>query len=136
MVMRLKVVAGLLAALGVAACVQAQTRERQQERLDELLPYAGEPVDSFRFWNLTQWELVGSDKVVVWPRLQEAFLITVDEPCTDLEWAKSIAVTSSAQRVTARFDSVKAGKDRCRIKEIRPLDMKRYQRERKAARQD
>ena len=125
--------AGLvLAAMMIAGEATAQTRERQQEALDAYLPYAGAPMDSFRFWKLTQWELVAPTKVVVWPKLQEAYLLTVDEPCSELEWAKSIAVTSSVQRVTARFDSVKVGRDECRINEIRPIDYRKYQQDRKA----
>ena len=121
------------AAMLLAGTAQAQTRERQQEALDGYLPYAGAPVESFQFWNLTQWELVGPEKVVVWPRLQEAYLLTVDAPCSELEWAKAIAVTSSVHRVTVRFDSVKAGRDTCRINEIRPIDIQRQRAERKAA---
>lgn len=119
-----------LAALLMAATAHAQTRERQQERLDAYLPYAGEPVERFQFWNLTQWELVATDKVVVWPRLNEAYLLTVDKPCSDLEWAKSIAVTSTANMVNVRFDSVKAGKDTCHINEIRPIDYRKYRQDR------
>lgn len=122
----------MIAATVFAGAAGAQTRERQQEALEAYLPYAGAPVDSFRFWNLTQWELVAPTKVVVWPKLQEAYLLTVDEPCSELEWAKSIAVTSSVQRVTARFDSVKVGRDECRINEIRPIDYRKYQQDRKA----
>ena len=120
-----------LSAMLASGLAQAQTRERQQEALEGYLPYAGAPVDSFQFWNLTQWELVGPEKVIVWPRLQEAYLLTVDAPCSELEWAKAIAVTSSVHRVTARFDSVKAGRDTCRINEIRPIDVKRQRAERK-----
>ncbi len=120
-----------LAAMLASGLAQAQTRERQQEALEGYLPYAGAPIESFQFWNLTQWELVGPEKVVVWPRLQEAYLLTVDAPCSELEWAKAIAVTSSVHRVTARFDSVKAGRDTCRINEIRPIDIKRQRAERK-----
>jgi len=125
-----------LLGLLLAGAAQAQTRERQQEALEKYLPYAGAPVESFQFWNLTQWELVGPEKVVVWPRLQEAYLLTVDAPCSELEWAKAIAVTSSVHRVTVRFDSVKAGRDTCRINEIRPIDIKRLRAERKAETSD
>lgn len=126
------VLAGLLAAVSA----QAQTRERQQESLDAYLPYAGAPVDRFQFWKLTNWQLVGENKVIVWPRLNQAFLLTVDEPCMDLEWANSIAVTSSTHIVSVRFDSVKAGKDTCRINEIRPIDYKKYRQERAAAKSE
>ena len=121
------------AALLVATAASAQTRERQQEALDAYMPYVGESVDRFQFWDLKQWELVAPDKVVVWPRLNQAFLITVDEPCIELEWAKSIALTSSANTVSARFDSVKAGGDTCRINLIQPIDYKKYRADRSAA---
>jgi type II secretory pathway pseudopilin PulG len=120
-------------ALLAAATAQAQTREKQEESLDKYLPYAGAPVDHFQFWKLTQWELVGQFKVVVWPRLNEAFLLTVDPPCSELEWAKSIAVTSTANTVNRGFDSVQVGRDKCRINEIRPIDYKKYRQERMGA---
>lgn len=123
------VLAGLLLASGA----QAQTRERQQESLDAYLPYAGAPVDRFQFWKLTDWQLVGENKVIVWPRLNQAFLLTVDEPCMDLEWANAIAVTSSTHMVSVRFE---AGKDTCRINEIRPIDYKKYRQDRAAAKGD
>jgi hypothetical protein len=116
----------IAAALLVAVGAQAQTRDRQQEGLEAYLPYAGKPVDRFQFWKLTQWELVGTNKVVVWPRLNEAFLLTVDEPCRELEWAKSIALTSSTNTVNRGFDSVIASGQKCRINEIRPIDYKQY----------
>ncbi len=118
----------LLIALAMlaASSAQAQTREKQKEGLEAYLPYAGEPVDRFQFWKLTQWELVGGNKVVVWPRLNEAFLLTVDEPCRELEWAKSISLTSSTNSVNRGFDSVIASGQKCRINEIRPIDYKKY----------
>lgn len=132
--LRLAVIAAC--ALVVAVPLQAQTRDTQQKNLDKYLAYAGAPVDKFQFWNLTQWELVGPDKVVVWPRLNQAFLLTVDEPCQELQWAKSIGLTSSVNTVTRRFDSVIAGRDKCRINEIRPIDYARYQKDRSAERKD
>jgi len=116
----------MLAGVLVALPAMAQTRERQKESLEGYLPYAGEPVDRFQFWGLKQWELVDTDKVVVWPRLNQAFLLTVDKPCSELEWTQSISVTSTTNTVSRGFDSVKAGRDTCRINEIRPIDIKKY----------
>jgi hypothetical protein len=121
----------VLLALSVSAC--AQTREVQDRNLAEYLEYAGEPVDHFRFWTLTSWELVGPQKLVVWPTLKEAYLLTVDQPCTDLEWAKAISLTSSAHTVSARFDSVDVGREQCRIMEIRPIDYAKYRKDRRAS---
>jgi hypothetical protein len=120
-----------LLALVTATVASAQTREVQEKRLAEYLPYAGEPVEKFQFWDLIRYELVGEYKVIVWPRLNEAYLITVDAPCNDLEWAHSIGLTSSVHQVNRRFDFVVAGKDKCRINEIRPIDYKKYLADRK-----
>ena len=126
----MKILFALLAALATTTAV-AQTREVQEKRLAEYLPYAGQPVEKFQFWDLIRYELVGEYKVIVWPRLNEAYLITVDAPCNDLEWAHSIGLTSSVHQVNRRFDFVVAGKDKCRIKEIRPIDYKKYLADRK-----
>jgi hypothetical protein len=128
----MKVLFALLAALATTVVV-AQTREVQEKGLAEYLPYAGEPVERFQFWDLIRYELVGEYKVIVWPRLNEAYLITVDAPCNDLEWAHSIGLTSSVHQVNRRFDFVIAGKDKCRINEILPIDYKKYLADRKAA---
>jgi type II secretory pathway pseudopilin PulG len=117
----------------VATSASAQTRETQEKRLNEYLPYAGEPVDRFQFWNLQRWELVGEYKVIVWPQLNKAYLLTVYPPCNRLEWTQAIGVTSTAQVVSQKFDSVVIGEDKCRIKEIRPIDYKKYLSDRKAA---
>lgn len=122
-------------ALLLATSASAQTPENLEKALNEYLPYAGEPVDRFQFWDLQRWELVGDYKVVVWPRLNEAYLLTVDAPCQDLRWAQKIGVTSTANSVSRRFDSVVVGQDKCRIKEIRPIDYKKYLADRKAGKQ-
>ncbi|SFN53694.1 DUF6491 family protein [Dokdonella immobilis] len=126
----MKILFALFALLAVTVA-SAQTREVQEKRLAEYLPYAGEPVDRFQFWDLIRYELVGEYKVIVWPRLNEAYLITVDSPCNDLEWAHSIGLTSSVHQVNRRFDFVVAGQDKCRINEIRPIDYKKYLADRK-----
>jgi len=122
-----------LFALLLATTASAQTAETQDKALSAYLPYAGEPIDRFRFWDLQRWELVGDYKVVVWPRLNEAYLLTVDAPCQDLRWAQTIGLTSTANSVSRRFDSVVVGKDKCRINEIRPIDYRKYLADRKAA---
>lgn len=108
---------------------RAQSDEALQRNLDKYLAYAGSPVESFQFFNLDQWERVGRYQVVVWTRVSEAYLLTVDPPCRELEWAKAIGVTSSANTVNRRFDSVIASGERCRINEIRPIDYKRLRKD-------
>ncbi|MET0230588.1 MAG: DUF6491 family protein [Rhodanobacteraceae bacterium] len=107
------------------ASAHAQTRKTQQENLARFEKYAGAPVDQFEFWSLYKWQLVGPEKVVIWPTISQAYLVTVDSPCPGLEWANSIAVTSKqSHMVSTRFDFVKYGKGQCQISEIRPVDYK------------
>ncbi|HET9034215.1 MAG TPA: DUF6491 family protein [Dokdonella sp.] len=123
-------------ALLLATSASAQSREKQEMALKEYLPYVGEPVNRFQFWDLKRWEVVGEYKVVVWPRLNEAYLLTVDPPCSDLEWTQSIGVSSNAHVVSKNFDSVMVGIDtkrKCRINEIQPIDYKKYLADRKQA---
>lgn len=106
-----------------AGSAVAQTREAQNDALQSYLSRAGEPVESFPYYSLQKWELVGPNRVVVWTRVSTAWLLTVDEPCSELEYTRSIALTSSARQVRRRFDHVIVGKDgqRCTITDIRPI---------------
>jgi len=124
--MKVKLIACFVAGLVLAAGAQAQTRKTQQENLDRYERYAGDPIDEFNFWTMYKWSLVGSEKVVVWPNINEAYLVTVEKPCPGLEWARGISVTSQqTHTVSRKFDFVKFGKGQCQIKEIRPIDYKR-----------
>jgi hypothetical protein len=123
--MKQKLVLGLVLAALCVGGAQAQTRKTQQENLERFEKYAGEPVDQFQFWSLYKWQLVGPTKVVVWPTINEAYLLTVNEPCPGLEWANTIGVTSKQRHlVSSKFDYVTYGKGQCQISEIRPIDYK------------
>lgn len=113
------------------ACASLGPRERMAARLAEYERHAGAPVESFKFWDLDRWEVLGREQLVVWTRPNEAWLLTVDAPCNDLEWAHSIGLTSSVGHVHRRFDSVVLKNYRCRIKEIRPVDGRALKAERR-----
>lgn len=124
----------MLGGLLIASATYADTRATQQEDLDRYTPYLEAPVDSFTFWSLYKWQLVGPQKVVVWTTIKDAYLLTVETPCTKLEWANGIGVTSQqSHQVSRRFDYVTAGNDRCRIEKIEPIDTARMNRQRDAA---
>lgn len=119
----------LLALAALAAAVPpafAQTRATQAERLARYMRYAGAPVDQFEFWQLDHYELVGPLKVVVFPTINTAYLLTVADPCPGLEWSNGIGVTSQESHyVTRRLDDVTDGSGlRCEIEEIQPIDYK------------
>ncbi len=122
------VVLGLL----LAACASAPPSERRAQRLAEFQRYAGAPVDAIRSFRLDRWELVGPNEVVLWTRVSEAYLVTVQKHCPDLEWTQRIGVTSSVNTVYARFDSIVFSRIPCRIVEIRPVDYKRMRADERA----
>jgi hypothetical protein len=111
-----------VAVLLLAACGTPGPRERDALRLEQFLAAAGPPVESFPFFRLQTWQGLGPDAIAIWPRINEAYLVRVEQPCFGLEFARAMAVTSSAGRVTRRFDSILFGDQRCRIAEIRPVD--------------
>ncbi len=117
------VFAGSLTAL-LAACVSPGPREREAVRLAEFESVAGAPVEGFQFWTMQRWEVLGPTSVGVWTRVNEAWLITVEMPCNGLEFASVIGVTSTLNRVSRAFDAIRFEQERCRIKEIRPVDGK------------
>ena len=113
------------AALVIAAgTVQADTRATMQETLDHYSPYLGEPVQGFTFWSLHRWKLAGPEKVIVWPTVKDAWLVTVEKPCPQLEWERGIGFGSQqSHQVQVRIDHLEVGNQRCRIEEIRPIDL-------------
>ena len=111
-------------ALLLAACASPGPRAREAERLAEFESVAGAPVESFQFWDMQRWEVLGPSSVGVWTRVNEAWLITVETPCPGLEFANVIGVTSTLNRVSRAFDAIRFEQQRCRIDEIRPVDGK------------
>ena len=97
--------------------------------------YAGQPVKSFYMSNFDGWSAVSKDQVVVWAGLNKAYLLSIDGYCPDLQFANTIAVTSTANTVD-KFEKVIVGRDRCLIREIRPLDVKQMKEDRKILRDE
>ncbi|MGQ0801069.1 MAG: DUF6491 family protein [Pseudomarimonas sp.] len=104
------------------ASAAASPRERLASRLVEYEAVAGDPVDGFNFFTLQRFELLGPQTIAVWTRVNKVFLIDVHRPCPGLEFAGGIGVSSSQNRVSARFDAVQFNRERCQIKQIRPID--------------
>lgn len=114
----------LLAAL-VAGCAgipqQAADRPLPPERYEA---YAGEPISSFNYFGrFDGWRPLGRDRLAVWMSGGDGYLLTVEPPCLDLEYATAIGITTQIGHiVTSGLDSVRVGRERCRILNIRPLD--------------
>ena len=113
----------LLLAMPLLA-VGAGARERMAEKESEAANHAGEPVKSFRFLRMDHFEILGSNSILVWTRVNQAYLLTVDEPCFGLEFATAVGLSSSMNTVYRRHDDVVFKDQRCAIAEIRPVDVK------------
>ena len=117
-------------ALALSAC--ATGRMSDNEKLALYRSHALPPVESFRYLSrIDGWTPLGDSALAVWTRPNEAYLLEVDSPCPDLDFALAIGLTSQFGTVHSRFDKViprtgVAGPQPmpCHIRQIRPLDVK------------
>ena len=126
-------VAALGATLSVLAAGALMAGCASAPKLD-YTDYAGEPVKSFYMGSFDGWTAISKDQLVVWTGMNKAYLLNVQGYCPDLQFANAIAVTSTASTVD-RFEKVIVGRDRCLIREIRPLDAKQMKEDRKLLRE-
>jgi hypothetical protein len=114
---------------------------RDAERLALYRNHAGETVKGFQYYSrFSDWTPLGDSAVAIWVGPGRAWLLDLDGPCSDLDFAHAIKLSSNNGRVSARFDTVQAVQRGlpsipCRIKEIRPIDVKALRAEEKALRQ-
>lgn len=122
---RIAIVA-LMFAVTACATTGSGPSEREATKLERYREFAGAPVRNFHFWRLDRWDVLGEYDIAVWTSTTDAYLVHVMKPCFGLDFANTIALTSTQQRVYSRFDSVLFEQQRCRIAEIRPVDGKAY----------
>src|SRR5689334_25246928 len=92
-------------ALAVSAC--ATDRMSDNDKLALYRAHAMAPVGSFRYLNrIDGWTPLGDSALAIWTRPNEAYLLEVDGPCTDLDFAQAIGLTSQMGIVYSRFDKV------------------------------
>jgi hypothetical protein len=114
----------ILLTCGLVAVAYADTPEYEKQELMRYQKYAGAPVNEFSMFELFRWQVVGPEKLVAWSTIRDAYLITVDKPCIRLEWANGLSLTQAQKwKVSKSFDFVEFEKQRCKIMEIRPIDL-------------
>ena len=118
----------LLAAIAVSAC--AAGLQRNRDPLQQYDGYIGEPVRSFHAFRIQSWQPVGKDQLILWTGVNDAYLIKIDGYCPDLPFANTIRVDNRISQVTT-FDSIIVNRDRCRIKQINPIDVRTMKADRK-----
>ena len=122
----------VLAAL-VASCSSIPLSQRDAAERARFEAYAGKPVDHFTwFTHYDGWEPISRNQLVVWTDINQAYLITVFQPCTDLMFARGIGLTSTADTVYAHFDHVRAEGWTCIIDTIQPVDYLRMEHDMRA----
>lgn len=127
-------IAVLLGFAMLAACTSVRQRDGEPSARERYLHYAGKPVGSFStLGRIDGWLPLGRNQLVVWTRVNDAYLLTVVPTCQELDSAIGIALDSRVEgTVRSGFDHVRVGRDRCQILEIRPVDyrlMKQEERE-------
>ncbi|HZO20970.1 MAG TPA: DUF6491 family protein [Steroidobacteraceae bacterium] len=121
----------------LAGCSSVPRQQRDQQQLEQYLQYAGPPVDRITWLgHYYGWQSLSQTQLVVWTTPNEAYLITVVPPCTDLPFVQHIGLTSTASTVSTRFDSVLVRHWRCQISEIRPIDYARLRKDLRARHQE
>lgn len=122
-----------IVALCAALPARADTAAYMAQQLARYQKYTQAPVERFPMISLWQWQVVGKEKVVVWPTINTAYLITVYKPCINLDWARGIGITqNTAMHVDAKFDSIVFDHQKCQISQIQPIDYKALLRDEKA----
>ncbi len=120
------ILGALLAGSALAACSSVPYAQRLRERQAAYAAAAGAPVRHFDFFTLYSWESLGDSQLAVYTRPNKAWLLDVSPHCPRLDYSNSIAITSFAHQVSARFDRVLTGSPvPCVIERIRPIDMTR-----------
>ena len=116
----------------LAACA-TNSAQREVDRLALYTAHAGTPMPSFRYFGrLYGWTPLGDAAIAVWTRPNQAYLLSFNGRCPDLDFASAISVSSQSGTVYSKFDKVvvvnrNAMRIPCHIREIRPLDVKAIQ---------
>ena len=128
----------LLGLASLAACAGIRQRDGEPSALTRYLEYAGEPIPSFStMGRVDAWRGLSRTQLVVWTRLDDANLLTADPTCRELQFAMNIALESRVNGTSSSgFDHVRAGRDRCQIVQIRPIDYRLMKQEERALREE
>lgn len=113
----------VLTALLTSAC-GALKRNEKEPILANYEPYIGEPIRGFTSIRLSSWQSISRTQLILWTGANEAYLVTVSDTCPELQFTKTIRVTSTSSKGST-FDQVLVGSDRCQIQHIQPIDVRR-----------
>ena len=106
----------------VATGASAAKGESDEERIARYEQFAGEPVAQIKNFQLWRHEILDDNRLMVWGKPGQTYLLTFREPCTEIEWARALGLSSTLGTVKADYDYVSARGQRCYIRTIRPVN--------------
>ena len=112
----------LIALLVVSAAQARAPKETDEQRIARYEQFAGEPVAQVKNFQLWRHELLDDNRLMVWGKPGQTYLLTFREPCTEISWARALGLSSTLGTVKAEYDYVSARGQRCYIRTIRPVD--------------
>jgi hypothetical protein len=68
----------------------AGLRRNSGDQAVAYLDYAGDPVRGFTSFRLQSWQPLSRTQLVLWNGVNEAYLVTVWDGCSDLQFAQSL----------------------------------------------
>ena len=120
------------AAVLASACAgNGLKRSSGDQLLAKYEPYVGEPVKSFTAFRQESWQPISRTQLVLWTGINDAYLLTVANNCPDMMFTNSVHVTSTTSSIST-LDHVIVRGDRCPIRQIQPIDVRRMRDDRNA----
>lgn len=118
----------LLLSLLLAACA-TNVRKQAAELRADYVGAAGPSIPEFRDTRgLYSWRPLSDQELVVYTQPRQAYLLSVGF-CPDLGAAAAVSVSSRLGWVTSGIDNVRLDNARypCRIQQIRPVDLVKFE---------
>jgi hypothetical protein len=108
----------------LAGCAQSPVRDAPAKAKPDYRDYVVGGAMAFDFNRVDNWDSPNPGEVVVWNGPNEAYLLSLFEPCFGLDHAATILLSSHGS-VRAGSDAVIVNGERCRIQRIDRLDARR-----------
>ena len=128
--MKFLTVSILLALTLLTGCESARRAdEANKATLARYTSYAGESVSQIhRYTHFDSWTPIDNEHLVVHTNVNQAYLLTLAPPCIDLPFATGLRVKTRFPNVIEKgFDSIRVGREDCRILDIHTLNYKQMQ---------
>ena len=124
--------ATLAATLATGAWAAQSPKQRDATDLARFESYAGPPQRDMHYFRLDNFQYLGrnakgEDTIAVWTGVNQVYMLTLEKPCIDIDFAFAIGLTSTMGDVNAGMDYVKYSRNgprQCRILQIQKVDYK------------